>query len=167
MASGKTTLGRALAKSLNIPFYDLDFFIEQRFRASVAELFASHGEEWFRKVESNILKEIGEFNDVVISCGGGTPCFFDNMDYMNSQGTTVWVDASIPCIVRRLLVAKVKRPLAQGKSAHDLTLFVADHLSQRLSFYSAAKVRFPGDNLENRTQIAQSVQNLIPLLQIL
>lgn len=165
MASGKTTLGRALARKLDFRFIDIDFFIEQRFRQPVAALFAERGEEWFRKIETNVLREIGEQNDVVISCGGGTPCFAGNMEFMNRFGITVWVDAPVSCIVRRLLVAKVRRPLVIGKSPDELADHVARHLNSRLPFYSQASIRFQGDQLENRREIDQSVESLISILR--
>ena len=80
MGAGKTTVGKALSKELGIPFYDLDWYIESRRRKTVAQLFAEVGEEGFRKIEYNMLHEVAEFEDVIISCGGGTPCFFDNID---------------------------------------------------------------------------------------
>lgn len=166
MASGKTTLGRALARETGLQFIDMDFFIEQRFRASVANLFAERGEEWFRRIEANVLREIGEMEDVIISCGGGTPCFNDNIGYMNSQGTTIWVDTTIDCTVRRLMVAKVRRPLAEGKSEEELKEYVTAHLASRQPYYTQAAIRFQGDELEDRRQIATSVARLLPLLNL-
>ena len=85
MGCGKSTLGRALAKELGWDFIDLDFYIEQRFRRTVPQLFAERGEEEFRRIESSMLREAGEFDDVVVSCGGGTPCHDDNMAYSCQQ----------------------------------------------------------------------------------
>ena len=86
MGAGKTTIGKALSKELGATFYDLDWYIESRMRKTVAQIFAERGEEGFRKMEYNMLHEVAEFENVIISCGGGTPCFFDNMDYLNQQG---------------------------------------------------------------------------------
>ena len=83
MGAGKTTIGKALAKELNVQFYDLDWYITSRMRKTVAQIFDERGEEGFREIEKNMLHEVAEFEDVIISCGGGTPCFFDNIDYMN------------------------------------------------------------------------------------
>ena len=94
MGAGKTTIGKALSKELGIIFYDLDWYIESRMRKTVSEIFAERGEEGFRQIEYNMLHEVAEFENVIISCGGGTPCFFDNMDYMNGQGETVYLKAS-------------------------------------------------------------------------
>lgn len=93
MGAGKTTLGKVLAKDLGLQFYDLDWYIEGRMHKTVAQIFAERGEEGFRTIERNMLHEVAEFEDVVISCGGGTPCFYDNMQYMNAQGDTVYLKA--------------------------------------------------------------------------
>ena len=120
MACGKTTFGRALARRLGYDFIDLDFYIEQRFRRSVRQIFADSGEEEFRRLEASMLREAGEFENVVVACGGGTPCFFDNMEYMNSRGTTVWLQASVRRTVERLLRAVGKRPLTAQVSPEEL-----------------------------------------------
>ena len=94
MGAGKTTVGKALGKALGVTFYDLDWYIETRMRKTVKQIFDEQGEEGFRKMEHNMLHEVAEFENVVISCGGGTPCFYDNMDYLNQQGDTVYLKAS-------------------------------------------------------------------------
>lgn len=164
MACGKTTLGRALARQLGIEFIDLDFYIEQRFRMPIPRIFEERGEEGFRKIESAMLREAGEFDNVVISCGGGTPCFKGNMEYMNSRGHTVWIRTTIPCILRRLTTGRRVRPLTQGKTPEELRLFVEEHLQSRIPYYSQAKIFFEGDELENRSQISSSVARFLPLL---
>ena len=88
MGAGKTTIGHQLSKRTGMMFYDLDWYIESRPRKNVSEIFAKKGEEGFRKIERAMLHEVAEFEDVIISCGGGTPCFFDNMDYLKQQGET-------------------------------------------------------------------------------
>lgn len=166
MGAGKTTLGKAFARELGIPFIDLDWYIEERFHKSVSELFAEHGEEYFRTQERNMLHEVGEFEDVVISTGGGTPCFFDNMDYMNSQGQTVFLDVEPDILFRRLRVATQQRPILQGKTDEELHAFILQALESRKSFYSQARYLFDGGHLESRRQIATSVQQLRALLGI-
>ena len=94
MASGKTTLGKAFARACNLGFIDLDWYIEERMHMSVRDIFAERGEDGFRQLEKNMLHEVSEFENVVVACGGGTPCFFDNMDVMNSRGITVFLDAA-------------------------------------------------------------------------
>lgn len=165
MASGKTTLGRALADASGLQFIDLDFYITQRFRKSVSEIFAQEGEERFREIEREMLREVGEFCDVVVSCGGGTPCFFDNMDYMNSRGLTIWLQADTPTTVRRLLEAKGKRPIVMQLSAEDLPDFVESHIEERRPFYSKARIRLDSNQLESREQIAATVEKLADIIE--
>ena len=109
MGAGKTTVGKALSKELNIPFYDLDWYIESRMRKTVPQIFAERGEEGFRKIEHNMLHEVAEFENVIISCGGGTPCFYDNMEYMNAQGDTVYLKASPEVLYGHLKIGKTER----------------------------------------------------------
>ena len=94
MGAGKTTLGWALSKILRFRFYDLDWYIETRMRKTIAQIFEERGEDGFRVIERNMLHEVAEFENVIIACGGGTPCFFDNMDYLNQQGETVYMNAT-------------------------------------------------------------------------
>lgn len=98
MGAGKTTLGKAFAREMSVPFIDLDWYIEERFHKSIRELFTERGEASFRELERNMLHEVGEFEDVVVSTGGGTPCFFDNMEYMNVAGRRCsWMYTPIFC----------------------------------------------------------------------
>ena len=120
MGAGKTTVGRQLGKALGIPFYDLDWYIEGRMRKTVPQLFAERGEEGFRQVERNMLHEVAEFEDVVLSCGGGTPCFFDNMDYLNQQGETVYLKATPEVLYGHLKMGRIERPLLK-RSANPST----------------------------------------------
>lgn len=161
MACGKTTFGRALARALGREFIDLDFYIEQRFRKSVSQLFADEGEAGFRKRESAMLREAGEFENVVIACGGGTPCFNDNMDYMLGRGTVVFLEASVERMLERLAVNSARRPLLAGKSPEEMRIAVTEGLAQRLPHYSRARIRFNGDMLEDRRQIAASVSEFL------
>ncbi|MDO4186641.1 MAG: shikimate kinase [Bacteroidales bacterium] len=165
MGAGKTTLGKAFAKAMGLQFIDLDWYIESRYHKTIREIFDERGEEGFRQMERNMLHEVGEFDDVVISVGGGTPCFFDNMDYMNSQGQTVYLDVAIPVLFRRLKVAKAKRPLLKDKSDEELLAFIQSALEQRAPFYQQARYRFDGGHLESRSQIATSVEELRELLE--
>ncbi len=161
MACGKTTFGRALARKLDRQFIDLDFYIEQRFRKRIPEIFAERGEEGFRQIERNLLQEVGEFDNVVISCGGGTPCFFDNMDYMSHRGVTIWLQATEARITERLLVNNANRPLIKGKSKEEIEQTVAKGLSEREEFYSRAGIHFSGEYLEDRRQIDSTVEKFL------
>ena len=157
MASGKTTFGRALARQTGMQHIDLDFYIEQRFHSTVREIFTKKGEAEFRRIEGAMLREVGEMTDVVISCGGGTPCFGDNMDYMNSRGLTVCLQASDEVIADRIIQAGSKRPLMAGKSREEILSTMKEHMKARKPYYDRAKLMISGNRLENRSQIAESV----------
>lgn len=139
MGSGKTTVGRALAKELGLQFYDLDWYIESRRRKTIPQLFAERGEEGFREIEHNMLHEVAEFEDIVLSCGGGTPCFYDNIDYMNSLGEVIWLKADPEVLYKHLLMGKTERPLLKGKSPEELITFIREQLEKREPFYSKAR----------------------------
>ena len=139
MGAGKTTLGKAFARQMNIPFVDLDWYIEERFHKTVGELFTERGETGFRELERNMLHEVAEFENVVISTGGGAPCFFDNMDFMNRTGKTVFLDVHPDVLFRRLRVAKQQRPILQGKEDDELKAFIVQALEKRAPFYHQAQ----------------------------
>ena len=166
MGSGKTTVGKALSKDLGIPFYDLDWYIESRMRKTVAQIFAERGEEGFRKIENNMLHEVAEFENVIISCGGGTPCFFDNMDYMNGQGETVYLQASPDVLYNHLKMGKTERPLLKNKTPEEMQVFIAEQLEKREPYYSKAKHTLNVDLLENYEKIKISVAKMRALLNL-
>lgn len=158
MAAGKTTLGKALARDLGLQFIDLDHYIENRYCCTIAQLFAERGEEGFRQIERNILHEVAEFEDVIISTGGGTPCFFDNMEYMNAQGTTVFLEASVDVIYTRLTIARIQRPLVANKTADELRQYITAMLELRAPYYTRAHYTFCANRLENTCQVDESVK---------
>ena len=166
MGAGKTTIGKALSKELGLPFYDLDWYIESRRRKTVPELFNELGEEAFRKIEYNMLHEVAEFEDVIISCGGGTPCFFDNIDYMNQQGKVVYLKATPEVLYKHLLMAKTERPLLKGKSADELITYIREHLNEREPYYSKARYTLDVSLMDNYEKIQITIENLIELLQL-
>ena len=166
MGAGKTTLGKAFAHELKVPFIDLDWYIEERYHKSRRELFAERGEAAFRELERNMLHEVAEFEDVVISTGGGTPCFFDNIEYMNAHGQTVFLDVHPDVLFRRLRVATQQRPILQGKTDEELRTFICEALAKRAPHYDKATYRFDGSRLESRKQIAESVQCLRDILGV-
>lgn len=158
MAAGKTTLGKALARDLGLQFIDLDHYIENRYHSTISQLFAERGEEGFRQIERNMLHEVTEFEDVIIATGGGTPCFYDNMEYMNSMGVTVFLQASVDVIFTRLTIARVQRPLVKGKSADELRQYITAMLEQRNPYYIRAHHTFCANRLEDTQQVSESVQ---------
>ncbi len=166
MGSGKTTVGKALSKETGLMFYDLDWYIENRMRKSISQIFAEKGEAGFRKIEYNMLHEVAEFEDVIISCGGGTPCFFDNMDYLNRQGDVVYLKATPDTLYSHLLLAKVERPLLKDKSSEELIDYITHHLQERAPFYEKARYTLDVSVLDAYDKIQYSVTSLCSLLQL-
>lgn len=141
MACGKTRRGKDMAEELGIRFLDLDAYIVDRERRTIAEIFNAEGENGFRKLETRYLQEVCElYEDFVLSTGGGTPCFNCNMDYMNARGQTIFLNTDIDTIVGRLIRGKHKRPMVSQLNDDEIRDFVCRHLQERLPFYSQAKV---------------------------
>ena len=164
MGAGKTTVGRELAKELGLMFYDLDWYITSRMRRTVAQIFEEHGEDGFRQIERNMLHEVAEFENIVLSCGGGTPCFFDNMDYMNQKGETVYLKATPEVLYAHLKMGKGVRPLLLNKTPEQVEAFVKTQLKEREPFYTKAKHTFDVSLLDNNEKIHVSVKNIIGML---
>ena len=164
MGAGKTTVGRALSKELGFPFYDLDWFIENRRHKTISEIFAEQGEEAFRKIEYNMLHEVAEFENVIISCGGGTPCFYDNIDYMNQQGQVVYLKATPEVLYQHLIMGKGDRPLLKGKSKEELMTFIREQLEKREPFYSKAQYTLDVSVMDNNDKIKTTIDKLREVL---
>ncbi|SEE52240.1 shikimate kinase [Tenacibaculum sp. MAR_2010_89] len=142
MASGKSTIGKIVAKKYDLPFIDLDDYIEKKENKTVSEIFQSKGEIYFRKKENEYLKELVEAEDnFVLSLGGGTPCYGNNMDLITKSKNTIsfYLRASISTIINRLKSEKEQRPLVANLKNEDLNEFVAKHLFERSYFYNQAK----------------------------
>ena len=165
MGAGKTTVGKALSKELGIQFYDLDWYIESRRRKTVPQLFAELGEEGFRKIEYNMLHEVAEFENVIISCGGGTPCFFDNMDYMNRQGKVIYLRCEPEVLQKHLMMGKTERPLLKGKTPEELTAYIKEHLLEREPFYNKARYTLDVSLMDNYEKIAITVDKLREMIE--
>lgn len=140
MGAGKTTLGRQLAEKLQIPFVDLDASIEERERKTIPQLFEQDGPEKFREVERQALEAVvSKHEDVVIATGGGTPCFLDNMAFINKHGRSVFLDVPQEIIFDRLRATNLSsRPLLAGKTDEELNAFIAKTLAERQGFYVQA-----------------------------
>lgn len=165
MGAGKTTLGKPLAQKLGAAFCDLDECIEEHYGKTISEIFAEKGEDAFRTIERNILQEVVKLENVVVSCGGGTPCFFDNMEMMNACGETVFLSASPAVLKEHLLMGKNKRPLIQGKNPEELENFVRQSLQGRLSFYQKAKNVINIEVIHTDEEIQSYVSQIVEMVR--
>ena len=148
MGSGKTFWGTRLSLKLNIPFFDLDEKITESTGMSINEIFAKEGEEFFRQAEKNILHTITETHETfVMACGGGTPCYFNNIDYMNRAGTTVWISTSIEKLFERLIKERSDRPLLKNLTDDQVKSFIIKKFSDRKIFYEQADVVIDDDSV--------------------
>lgn len=148
MCSGKTTIAKKIAHLYNLQHLDLDQMFEEKYRISINDFFKKYGEKTFRQLETELLKSTFTLEDVVISTGGGTPCFNNNIDLMNDNGVTIFVEVSPKTVVNRLLVTKNKRPLVEGKNEAELTEFVERHYGERMVFYERAMMTIKGENVK-------------------
>lgn len=142
MASGKTFFGKKLSAAMGCSRIDLDVFIEENTQLPIKNIFSFWGENKFREIEKECLHRIQPESLTVVSCGGGTPCFFDNMEYMNKIGITVFIDLPAGYLISRLSTTPKKRPMIEGKSAEEIRFFVEDLLGKRRSYYELAHIRF-------------------------
>ena len=142
MGSGKSAVGSLLKEQLGTDYLDLDHYIEEKMKSNIPDIFNSKGEIYFRKMERHYLEEVLEINNsLIVSIGGGTPCYYDSMVYMNSlpDVTTIYLNTSVKELSRRLFEAASDRPLLQ----HLVTVeafqeFVGKHLFERSVFYNQA-----------------------------
>ncbi len=139
MGAGKTTYGRKLASSLCIDFIDLDEYIEKKHKVTIPSIFELIGESGFRVIEHRTLIETLNTDSFVMSTGGGTPCFYNNMELINKSGNSIYIKLDSESIVARLLQSKRKRPLIQNLKNDELLAFVQQRLNQREPFYNSAK----------------------------
>lgn len=147
MGSGKSTLGRWLTDAMEgWTFIDLDHFIENKYHKTIPQIFEEKGEEEFRKMEASCLQEVSSFEKVIVGSGGGTPCFYNNMEVMNNTGLAVYLQLTPQVIYDRLQTSKNKRPLIEGKQGDELLDFIAVKLAEREGFYKQAKLIADADN---------------------
>lgn len=152
MGSGKTSLGKKLAKKLNLPFFDLDQRIEEQEHCSITDIFNKKGEDYFRALETAVLKDtIATKPSFVLSLGGGTSCFNNNMDIINQSGTSIYLKYNAGILTSRLLLAKQERPLIAGKNKEELKQFVVELLTQREPFYNQCQLIVEGNNITTDT----------------
>ena len=142
MGCGKSFSGKRLAKKFDIDFIDLDHFLEEKEGNSIREIFETKGEEYFRNLERECLQAMKNKSMTVISVGGGTPCFFDNMDWMNNNGITVFLDTPVSILANRLKKAMSKRPLLKNYTSDGLEKFITEKLSERKAFYEQCQILY-------------------------
>lgn len=147
MGAGKSYWGKQLADHWQLPYYDLDEVIVEAEEMAIADIFAIKGEDYFREKESLLLRELSKQDNFLISCGGGTPCFQENMDFMNEHGTTIWINPSVEAMVERLQRKKYKRPLIADLEGEDLVGFVEKKMAERLPFYQQSRHIISSDNI--------------------
>ncbi len=162
MGSGKSTIGKSLAITLGYNFIDLDHYIENQEGRSVSEIFAAKGEDHFRELETRYLKELAlsEAN-TVLSLGGGTPCFNNNMKLANSLGITVYLQTGNDELYDRLKDQTANRPLLSGKNEEELKGFITGKVHEREPFYNQSKIIFLTDNGRGADELAAVLQPLL------
>ena len=161
MASGKSAAGQELARKMDFNFMDLDAYIESKEKMTISQIFESKGEIYFRKKEGEYLEEILENSDnLILSHGGGTPCYGKNLEIAKKHSTVIYLRASIQTIVNRLNKGKNKRPLVANLDEDKLTEYVAKHLFERRNFYEQAHHTINVDNT-NIEELTVKIQELL------
>lgn len=160
MGAGKTTLGRALARRCGMTFCDLDDYIEQHTNQTIAQIFATQGEEAFRATEQAALDEVLKLKDTVIAVGGGTPCFGNNMEHMNQHATTIYLNAPTHTLIKHIRMGTSVRPLIAGKTDEQLAEYIADTMKHREPFYQKARYTLNIDTITTEQQISHYVEML-------
>lgn len=148
MGCGKSTLGKGVARKLLMNFCDMDTLIEKQEMLSTAEIFNTKGEEYFRKLENETLNNFTISQNLVIATGGGAPCYYDNIDIMNSKGVTIYLNIKPGILASRLKNSRAQRPLIASKSEDELLQFIESTLEQRKIFYEKAQYIVSGDNIK-------------------
>ncbi|MCD7913988.1 MAG: shikimate kinase [Tannerellaceae bacterium] len=164
MGAGKTTVGKDLSERMGLSFIDLDSYIESRYHKTVRQIFEEKGEEAFRKIERTVLQGVALFENVIVSTGGGAPAYYDNMEFMNRKGTTVYLQVSVEELANRLEVCKHTRPVLKNHSGKELKAFIAENLRKREPFYKKATVIFDAENMLSETDvqnISQALEKLV------
>ena len=158
MASGKSYLGRELARLAGFPFLDLDELIEQRSGLSIAAWFAQRGEEAFRQYETEQLRSVEAFPNLILACGGGTPCFYQNIQWMNAHGYTVFLEVPTELLWQRLSAADNSRPLLAGLAQKDLEQWINERLSLRLPYYKQAALIFSDNTAQAAARLREALR---------
>ncbi len=163
MASGKTTIGKIVAEKLEVTHVDLDNLIEKEAQLSIENIFSEKGEIYFRKIEHTLFKKLFELKEsLIISTGGGTPCYSNNHLFLNDEGVvSVYLQASIDLLHDRLLTEKLKRPLVANKSEAELKEFIAKQLFERSYYYNKSTFKISIDNKNPEDIVSEIIKLLV------
>ena len=156
MGSGKSKTGEALAKIFKLSFVDIDQLIENKIGSSISAYFESKGEESFRKIETEVLHSTKSLNNIIVATGGGTPCFNDNLDWMNKHGITVYLEANAGLLFHRLALSKAGRPLIESLNDVELMEYISGSLAKRIPIYSKASITNKASSLNVR-ELAEKI----------
>lgn len=148
MGAGKTTAAKRIANRLGWEVADTDAMFEEKYRISIHDFFQKYDEQLFRRLESEVLKSTENLENTVISTGGGLACFFDNMEWMNQHGLTVFMRISPEAAAERILNSKRKRPLTENKTKEELTEYIRQHYASRLPFYVQAQITVKSEDFD-------------------
>ena len=160
MGAGKTTLGKALAQEMGLRFFDLDWYIEEQNDTTISEIFAQEGEAGFREKERQALHEVIQKDDIVLAVGGGTPCFYDNIDFMNQQARTIYLKATPETLKAHIRMGGSKRPLVDGKTDEELIAYITESLKKREPYYLQAQHVVEIDTITREEQIDDYVKKI-------
>ena len=160
MGSGKTVTGTKLAEALNYEFLDLDLLFEEKYHITINDFFTKYGEDLFRILEHKLLRDHLENDNMVISVGGGTPCFFDNMKWMNEIGLTIYLKTTVDLLYNRLSRSRKPRPILNGKSEDNLKSHIEKQLSERETFYQQATLTVSEEDLDIES-LADRINHLL------
>ena len=149
MGSGKSYWAQRLSEKREMDWMDLDQQIEKDTSLSIKEIFTSYGEEYFREKERDALHELSNYNNLIVAVGGGTSCFYNNIQWMNEHGITIWIDESVDILAERLKKEKAHRPLIKDLSDDELHNFLSNKLAERSPFYSQAQYHLQGTNISD------------------
>ena len=160
MGSGKTHWGRLLSAKLQLPFRDLDTVIVEKEGRSISDIFAEKGEEYFRYKEKEVLEEVTNTEEsFILSCGGGTPCFFNNIEFMKKSGKVLWLNTSVDVMKERLLKERKSRPLIRDISDGELRRYIIRKLTERKMYYEQADVMVNEESISLEELIRVLLQN--------
>ena len=157
MGAGKTTAAKRIANRLGWEVADTDAIFEEKYRISIHDFFQKYDEQLFRKLESELLKSTESLKNTVISTGGGLACYFDNMEWMNQNGLTVFMRISPEAAAERILHSNRKRPLTENKTEAELAEYIRHHYAERLPFYEQARITVKSEDFD--------LENLIKLIE--